>query len=65
MCSRDTWRKFNAMTPRGKDAEKSGIESVAVGFPNPSGEETKPLRWMPCLEFWCAAALSPSGATCI
>ena len=44
MCSRDTWRKFNAMTPRGKDAEKSGIETVAVGSPNPLGLETKPLR---------------------
>ena len=44
MCSRDTWRKFNAMTPRGNDAEKSGIETVAVGFPNPLGLETKPLR---------------------
>ena len=22
------------------------IEPVGVGFPNPSGEETSPLRWM-------------------
>ena len=27
-----------------EDAGKSGIESVGVGSPNPSGEETKPLR---------------------
>ena len=41
---RDAWRKFNAKTRRGEDAEKSGIEPVGVGFPNPLGEETKPLR---------------------
>ena len=35
---------FNAMTPRGKNAEKSGIETVAVGSSNPLGLETKPLR---------------------
>ena len=38
------------------------VKPVGVGSPNPLDEETSPLRWMPCLEFRCIAALSPSGA---
>ena len=48
-----------------EDAGKSEIGCVGVGFPNPSGEETKPLRWMPCREFWCVGAFSPRGAACL
>ena len=33
------------------------IELVGVGCPNPSGEETKPLRWMPCLDLFFPAPL--------
>ena len=35
------------------------VETVGVGFPNPSGEETTMDAG---LEFWCAGALSPRGA---
>ena len=42
----------------------SQIGRVGVGFPNPSGEVTSPLRWMPCLEFCCVDVFSPRGTTC-
>ena len=41
------------------------IEFVGVGFPNPSDEKTKPLRWMPRLEFWCVGAFRSRGAICL
>ena len=40
-------------------------EPVGVGCPNPSGEATKPLRWMPRLEFWCVGAFRSRGAICL
>ena len=33
------------------------VEFVGVGLPNPSGLETKPLRWMPCLDLFFPAPL--------
>ena len=61
MCSRDTWRKFNAMTPRGNDAEKSGIETVGVGFPNPWAGKPRPYDGCRVLNFGALVHLAPEG----
>ena len=52
-------------TPIKKPSRYPTIEFVGVGFPNPSGEETSPLRWMPRLEFWCVGAFRSRGAICL
>ena len=52
-------------TPIKKTSRYPTIEFVGVGFPNPSGEETSPLRWMPRLEFWCVGAFRSRGAICL
>ena len=44
-----------------EDAGKSEIESVGVGLPNPSGEETSPLRWICALNFGALLPLAPEG----
>ena len=40
-------------------------EPVGVGSPNPLDEETKPIRCITHLEFWCVGAFRSRGAICL
>ena len=37
------------------------VDSVGVGFPNPSDEATSPLRWLCILNFGILVHLAPAG----
>ena len=67
MCalSQSPIRPIKRKTPIKNHDTYPTIESVGVGFPNPLGEETSPLRWMPRLEFWCVGAFRSRGAICL
>ena len=54
-----TQRRNDAKNAAEGKRRKGTLEPVGVGLPNPSGEETSPLRWVPCLEI--ALHLAPAG----